>query len=242
MSELKYSDNRKEFIRAMNNAGMAVQEAGAMAINSVASVTAGRYKKALQSGRIKLRAPRYTLGAVRIFPAHAKHSKSGEYRKMSDINSIVGVLSRGAKGEHYLAIMEVGGVKRGSRMAGNRVSVPLLSARGGNEMSPVKKSSRLNEGVNQYQKQLRVAQNPRQQYAIFRALAKKGLANGLYQTDEAIFRVSGRKVQKVRTADKTAIRVKAIPLFGESVDKVSPSMIDKYFKYFCKKLLGDIGK
>jgi hypothetical protein len=69
------------------------------------------------------------------------------------------------------------------------------------------------------------------------AMAKRGLAVGLYQTDDAIFSVSKRKVRMVRKTDRKTIRVKAIPMFGDSVGFLNQSAMDRYFKYGAKKLL-----
>jgi len=235
---LQYSDNREAFEAALIRAGYSLQDAGVIAINKAADVTAVRYKSALSSGRIKLRAPTYTKGAVRILKAHAMHSDKKRMRKMENINAIVGVMARANGQEHYLATMEVGGEKKGSRKTGGKVAVPLLAARGGNDMKPIAPAYRVTTHTPvQLQDAARRAQNVRQQYAMMYAMAKRGLAVGLYQTDDAIFSVSKRKVRMVRKTDRKTIRVKAIPLFGESVGQINQDAMDRYFKYGAKKLL-----
>src|SRR5690554_8113607 len=86
--QVKYSNDIDEYKKKLNRAGIAIQEAGAIAINKAADIILQRYRATLKKKIKHMRNPKFTLGAAVIFKAHAKGSK-GTLRKMGDINAIV---------------------------------------------------------------------------------------------------------------------------------------------------------
>ena len=234
MSSTYYNDNFPQVLAKLQRAGIALQEAGAEAMTMGAKLIAVRYKKALR-GKTKLRNEKFTLGSVVVLQAKAYHSDKKTLRRMSDVNAIVGVKQlRG--GTHYLAAMEIGGKKKGAKAAGNKVAVPLVAAREGDDKKPIAGRYRLSKGVSQYQRQL-ATPNVRQQYAILYGLAKRGLKPGMYQSPDAIFHVTRKKVTIVRTANQETIQIEPRPLFEEAVKELTEAEIDKLWVIGAKKKL-----
>jgi hypothetical protein len=237
MSSQYYKDNMPELLGKLQRAGIALQEAGAEAMTMGAKIIAVRYKKALRE-KTKLRNEKFTLGSVVVLPARAYRSDKKTLRRMDDVNAITGVKQlRG--GTHYLAAMEIGGRKKGAKAAGNRVAVPLKAAREGDDKKPIAARFRLSKGVNQYQRQL-ATPNVRQQYALLYGLAKRGLKPGMYQSPDAIFHVTRKKVSIVRTADRESIQVKPAPLFEGAVKELTEAEIDKLWVIGARKKLAGL--
>jgi hypothetical protein len=241
MPQIDYKDNVDEWVKQLRIAGISLQEAGAEAINKAASVTAIRYKKSLRS-KTKLRNPKFTLGAVVILKAHAKRSSGKELRQMADINAIVGVKTLGERGEHYLSIMEIGGQKTGGKKTHNKPAIPMDTARGGNRNKPILPRYRLSKAEPQkISDQIRNAVNPRQEYAMMYSMARRGtIRPGAYQSDTAIYDVTRKRVTMVRKISDDAIQIKSRPLFGESVNHLDASAMDRFFIYAARKLLGKL--
>ncbi len=240
MSRSKYyEDNFPKVLAQLQRAGIALQEAGAEAMTMGAKIIAVRYKKSLRE-KTKLRNEKFTLGAIIVLQAKAYHSDKKTLRRMDNVNAIVGV--KQLRGDtHYLAAMEIGGKKKGAKSAGHRVPVPLGTAREGDQRKPVAAKYRLSKGVAQYQRQLGTP-NVRQQYALLYALAKRGLKPGLYQSPDAIFHVTRKKVTIVRYADRDAVQIKPSPLFEGAVKELTEAEIDRLWVIGAKKKLAGLDK
>jgi len=239
MSSQYYKDNFPEIIGKLQRAGIALQEAGAEAMTMGAKLIAVRYKKALR-GKTKLRNEKFTLGSVVVLQAKAYRSDKKTLRRMDDVNAIVGVKQlRG--GDHYLAAMEIGGKKKGAKGSGARVPVPLATAREGDQGKPVAARFRLSKTINQYQRQLGTP-NVRQQYALLYSLAKRGLKPGMYQSPDAIFHVTRKKVTTIRYADRDSVQIKPAPLFEGAVKELTEAEIDKLWIVGARKKLAELDK
>lgn len=145
---ITYTDNSKKMIRWLKrvHGGLAITSANTL--NEAASNVEKKYKKTLKM-KFKLRAAKFTLGAVMIFKATAKRT-SGEMRKISGINAIVGVRKmRGGK-EHYLAKQEFGDVSTGKSITKGKVPFPIVASRtAGESIKPIAGISRLKRNPTQ---------------------------------------------------------------------------------------------
>ena len=238
--QVKYSNNLDEYKKKLNRAGIAIQEVGAIAINKAADIILQRYKATLKKKIKHMRNPKFTLGAAVVFKAHAKGS-SGKLRKMSDINAIVGV-RRMRDGEHYLYLMEVGGTKDGNKNTQGKVQIPLLPARGGNINKSILPGLRLNKKKPEVLPAPRNAQNnPRAQYAMLYDMARRGVIQpGLYQTPDAVFKVTKRKVQMIRKLQDQSIKIKSVPMFGDSITIIDQNTMSRLFAYGAEKKLAEL--
>lgn len=235
MPGVKYSDNMMEYIGKLRKAGIAMEEAAAEAINKAADLVAIQYKRTLGQ-KVRLRNKKFTLGAIKVFKARASRS-SGELRKMDDINAIVGVMN--LRGEnHYLARMEEGGIKKGSKDTGGKAVIPMDTARRGDRMRPITSQYRMDKfKPQQIQDKLRKAKNPRQAYAMLYSMARRGMSPGAYQGPEAIHHVTQRKVTMIRRADKDTVQIKSNPLFEQATYKLRESDMDRFFVYAAERML-----
>lgn len=237
----KYTDNLPQFLKMLQSAGVALQYAGAEAINGGIKAMHKRYIRSLQT-KTRLRARAFTLKAVRIYLAHATRSDGTTLRKMSDINAKIGVpYMKGGK-EHYLTLMEVGGTKKGSSKTGNRVPIPLDPARGGNRSRPVISPFRIARAKPEQLKIPKsIAGNPRKVYAYIHSLQQRGkLTAKTVQTDEGIYSVKNKrnsKVSRIRSTKKRSLRVKPLPLFGQAVGGLDGNAMERFFTWAAKNEL-----
>jgi len=243
MSSQYYKDNFPAVLAQLQRAGIALQEAGAEAMTMGAKLVAVRYKKSLK-GKTKLRSEKFTLGSVVVLPARAFRSDKKTLRRMDDVNAIVGVKQlRG--GTHYLAAMEIGGKKKGAKSAGGKIATPFITARGGNDRTPVLPKYRVTRGITQYQDKFR-GMNPRQQMRALLEMARgKGasrIKQGLYQGTESIFYVQKGLVIKVRDARNSQATVKPKPLFEGAVKELTEAEVDKLWVIGAKKKIAELGK
>lgn len=241
MPEIKYSDNKDDFIAQLRRAGFDLQTAAVMAINNAAHKMTIYYQSLLKN-KTNLRAERFTLNAVKIYKATPRSSGKGKpLRKLENINAIVGIGELRGK-EHYLAKMEEGGQKKGGVKTGGRVPIPMDTARGGDRKAPILNINRLlRKTPSQFQNQLSKAKNPRQQYAILYSMARSGkIKAGMYQSENAIYAVTKDKVIMVRKTEDSTILVKSRPLFAQMSKHVTPDLMDKYFINAAKQLLSDL--
>jgi len=241
-SGLKFETNVDEVIKQLKRAGIAIQEAGADAMNMGAAHIAGKYKKDLKNKK-RLRNEKFSLGSVLILKAHALRSDKTTLRKMEDINAIVGIRQL-RNGMHYLATMELGGKKPGNSKTGKKVPIPLTASRqSANINKPVAGKFRLSGStqVNQYQGVLRHASNARQQYAILHSLSRSGkIAPGMYQSDDAIYSVTKKQVVLIRRV-KDSVTVKPAPLFEGATGTITQAQLDRFFIISANKKIRALG-
>lgn len=241
MVSIKYEDNVDKVIAQLKQAGIAIQDAGADALNMGAHQIQGRYKKDLKNKK-RLRNERFTLGGIMLFKARAMRSDKKTLRKMEDINAVVGVRQL-RNGTHYLATMEVGGQKPGNSKTGKKVPIPMATARGGNINKAISPKYRLSKSatVTQYQGVLRSAGNARQQYAILHSLSGSGkIKPGMYQSDDAVYSVTKKEVVMVRRI-KDSVTVKPAPLFESATMTISQGSMDRYFVISANKRIRELG-
>lgn len=237
--KIVYEDNIKEYIDQLNRAGIAIQEAGAEALNKAGKFIISRYGKNLQK-KTRLRQRNFTLGSTILLQAHAKHSDKKRLRELKDVNAIAGVRAMANGKEHYLAAMELGIDRKGSAKTGGKVPIPLYPARGGNVEKVVQSKHRLTK-TRPMQLDLKKTANARQQYAILRSMAKRGdIAKGSYQTEDGIYYVSKTEVVKTRKTDQDTVKVKSLPLFSDAVYLLDENTMNRFFVYACKMLLSHL--
>jgi hypothetical protein len=101
-----------------------------------------------------------------------------------------------------------------------KVQIPLLPARGGNINKSILPGLRLNKKKPEVISAPRSAQNnPRAQYAMLYDMARRGVIQpGLYQTPDAVFKVTKRKVQMIRKLQDQSIKIKSVPMEESSMD------------------------
>jgi hypothetical protein len=235
---INYSDNSNEYVKQLRIAGIAIQQAGAETVNIAAENITKEYKRLLKKN-VRMRNEKFTLGSVRTWKAKANSGKS--LRPLRDVNAIVGVMSL-RDAEHYLARMEEGGVKKGDKRTIGKASIPMDTARGGERGKAILSRYRLDkhEPIDIRDK-LRAAINPRQQYAMMYSMAKRGqLSAGVYQSDDAIYSVTPKKVVMLRRADKDTVEIKAQPLFTRAVVGITREKMDAIFVYAARKMLRNL--
>lgn len=234
--QIEYTDNIEELVRQLRRAGVSLQAASAETINAGANFVTVRYKNNLKR-EFEIR-NKFTLGAVKLYKAHGVR-RSGELRKMRDINALVGVRKLKGGREHYLKKQEEGGTVRGMRKTGGKVPVPLNKARtSGRDDKPIASRYRINKANIRDRGDLR-GMSPRKQYGAMRAMARrKAIPRGtLIQTDLGIFAPGKRKIKRVRSTEKRRIRLKKTPVFQKSVDALSVELMLSYFKKSARKLV-----
>jgi hypothetical protein len=237
--KIVYEDNIRDYINQLNRAGIAIQEAGAEALNKAGKFIIVQYGRQLQK-KTRLRQKKFTLGATVLLQAHAKHSDKKRLRELKDVNAIAGVRSFSNGKEHYLAAMELGIDRKGSAKTGGKVPIPLYPARGGNIERTVETKHRLTK-TRPIPLDMRKSANARQQYAILRSMAKRGdITKGTYQTEDGIYAVSKNEVTKTRKADQETVKVKSLPLFSESVYQLDENTMNRFFIFACKMLLSHL--
>lgn len=250
---LQYRDNLPDLLKQLSRAGITLQEAGARTLTVGAKWIALKYKAKLPQ-TFRLRAPKFTLGSVRVFEAHARRS-SGELRELRDINAQVGVINMKGGRIHYLAKQETGGSVKGMRKTAGRVPIPLVAARQGGRISaPVAARYRIDKANIIQLKKLHGLPTPRQ-YAAMRDMMLQGKLDpkNLYQTDQGIFSISrkgstgyskGAKLKKfitmVRDAKETTVHIKAQPVFREAVGTLTEARMIQAFQSSAKNLLQNL--
>jgi len=234
----EYTDNVKDLNKQLSQAGIALQEAGAEAINQGAMIIAARYKRNIRAKAKHVRNAKFTLGSIVVLQAHARRSDGTTLREAKDINAITGVKQLNG-GEHYLAKREAGGTKRGNSKTGGRVPIPLRGARGGNEAKPILPAYRLTKSTPiQMQSQLRNATDARAQIEILRGMVRKGqIQPGMYQSKDSIWKVTKNKVTRLRDTSKESVTVPKRPLFETSVGELEPGKMETFYVAAAKRLI-----
>jgi hypothetical protein len=240
VAAFEYSDNFLEIVKQLKRAGVALQQAAADTINIGAAFIKGKYVAGLQH-TFRIRAPRFTLGAIKIQTANAKRS-SGELRKLTGVNARIGVpMMRGGR-EHYLARQESGGTVRGNRKTGGRVPIPLVAARQSTSIDkPVAAQYRIGKSQTTWAvtEALRGITNPRQLYGAMLDRARRGEIDPkkLYMTQFGIFRVTKKAVIMLRNTEETSVTIRARPVFRTAVDSLTSGRMETLFVISAKKLI-----
>lgn len=236
MPGIKYDDNVMEYIGKLRKSGIAMEQAAAEAINKAADLVAIQYRRTL-SQKVRLRNKKFTLGAIKVFKARASKS-SGQLRKMDDLNAVVGVLNlRGD--DHYLARMEEGGVKKGSKDTGGKAVIPMDTARNGDRMKPI--VNRFRMSVNkpiQIQDLMKRTREIKQSYyaQLYSMVGRGDIQPGIYQGPRGIYHVTKKKVTMIRKS-KDSVRIKSNPLFEQATYKLREMDMDRFFIYAAEKML-----
>lgn len=230
-----------DWTRKLRRAGVAMQDAAAEACTMAARLVADRYRTRIRTQTIMMRNEKFTLRAITVYPARGV-KKGGELRPMTGINAVVGVRKIGDR-EHYLAMLEVGADKRNPE----GVAIPVDSARGGVRRNPVIGAMRLKGGGYGTVIDLtRLASNPRQQFAVMNSMARRGkLAGGRYYavdhgTKKWLYKVVGKRAMIVRDISEEIVKIKANPMFEESVREVTSGDMETYFMRAAMILLGSL--
>ena len=247
-----------DWTRKLRTAGFAIQEAGAEACTMAAQYVASQYRLALRTKTIMMRNEPFTMKAIIVYPAKARHG-SGQLRPMENINAIVGVRKNGQK-EHYLALLEVGADKKGIPQLGGAVPIPLDSARQGESRAAVVAGAqRLVTGRYQYGGAIdlsRFAGNPRQQFAIMNSMARRGKLwitgqknkqigkHAYYAVDNGdkkwLYKITGKKATIVRDLSESLVNIPKNPMFGESIDDLNQRDMELFFISAAEELMGKL--
>lgn len=255
---IKLNLKTKQFIRKLGRRGNALQQVAAETVNDEAEGLDINYKRRLQRKQ-RLRARKFTLGAVKIFKANPVR-RSGEPRQLYDINAIVGIRKMKGGKKHYLAKLEEGRVQRGHSKTKGRVPIPLTAARTSRNVNkPISSPNRLTKGETQV---LRVGskifglpndrfKNPRQRFAILYRYFRTGssgltgdLRKPFFFVDNknklGIFKFIAGRARKLRNLEETSVKTRKRPNFRDSVNTITPERIQKTFNRKAQRKLSGI--
>lgn len=254
---IKLNLETNQFIRKLGRRGNALQQVAAETVNDEAEGLDINYKRRLQRKQ-RLRARKFTLGAVKTFKANPIRS-SGEPRPLHDINAIVGIRKMKGGKKHYLAKLEEGRIQRGHSKTRGRVPIPLTAARTSRNVNkPISSPNRLMKGETQV---LRAGskifgllndrfKNPRQRFAILYRYFRTGssgltgdLRKPFFFSDNSnrlgIFKFISGRARKLRNLEETSVKTRKRPNFRDSVNTITPERIQKTFNRKAqRKLLG----
>ena len=241
--ELKYTADIQGWIGKLRRAGFALQEAGAEACTMAARHIADKYQIEMKNSITTMRNKSFTLRAVVVYPAKGVSKSTGKLRPVNDINAVVGVKKIGDK-DHYLAMLEIGKDKT----AQGGVAIPLDSARtGGMREKTVASNMRMKGSRTSGAVDLsRFAGNPRKQFAIMSAMARRGElgSGGYYAVDHGdkkwLYKIQGKKTRIVRDISKDLVKIQANPMFARSVNDIASAGIDSYFVRAAMILVGSL--
>ena len=255
---IKLDLETKKNIRKLGRRAGKLQEVAADTINQEAQALDTNYKRRLKRNQ-RLRAPRFTLGSIKIFKATAVR-RSGEPRQLGKINAILGIRRMKGGKKHYLAKLEEGRTQRGNSRTKNRVPIPLTSARTSRNINkPISSPNRLTKGTTQT---LRAGskifglpndrfKNPRQRFAILYRYFRTGssgltgdLRKPFFFTDNSnnlgIFKFISGRARKIRNLENTSVKTRKRPNFRKSVDTITPERIQKTFNRKAQRKLAGI--
>lgn len=255
---IKLNLETKRFIRKLGRRGNALQIVAAEIVNDEAEGLSTNYKRRLIRKQ-RLRNRDFTLGGIKIDKSKPIR-RSGEPRKLHDINSIVGVRKMKKGKQHYLAKLEEGRTQRGNPRTRGKVPIPLTASRTSQNINkPILSTNRLIKGKTQV---LRAGgkrfgfpndrfKNPRQRFAIlynYKRQKGQGLTGDLkkpfFFTDNknnlGIFKFISGRAKKIRNLEDTTVKTRARPNFRQSVDTITPGRMQKTFNRKAQRKLSGI--
>ena len=254
---LTYKDNVKEVNKQLSQAGIALQEAGAEAINRAAYFVLAKYRLELREKTNYLRNRTFTLNSIRVYTAHARRSDGKTLRQMEDINAKVGIPQMSGGREHYLALLEVGAKKKGIPGLNNRVAIPLDTARGGDRSKAVQGVYRLVKN-SRYKGEIDLskwASNRDQQYAIMQSMNRRGKLYTINKKQEIsrhgywmvnygggksyLFSVGKKEAKMVRDTSYSSPRAVKKPMFQSSLKDINQERLMKYYLDEAKRLIDE---
>ena len=250
---IQIKSNAKDYIKHLKKKHGALAIVSADTVNTAAKVVEKKYKRELEDFTLR---NKFTKKSVKILKSKAQSKRTGEFRPIKDINSIVGVRKMKGGKQHYLSKQEEGDRVRGTGKTRGGVPIPLDIARsGGSHRKPIKTALRLqNTGAIQT---LKVGSDPlgipgskfneKQSWAIFHKYSgtskRNRNANNRYgwKLDKpffftalskglGIFKIMGKKVSMIRTLEEKTVTIRARHKFQKSVDKLTPGMMNAIFK------------
>jgi hypothetical protein len=234
--KVKYTDNLEEYKKQLARAGISIQTAGVEAINNAAYNLYAEYRRRLIA-ETALKSRAFTLAAPRVFPA--RHPVKGKApRKLADINAKLIVPKMKGDKEHYLYQLETGAERTGDPRVGNRVPIPLDTARTG--------GSRASIVAGQYQMQKQFAYGgaidlsiysgeKARQGAILNDMGRRGkIAKNTYYTIDMgdakyLARITGKKVSLLRNMNETRTKTPPEPMFEETTKTMTQAQMDYWF-------------
>jgi hypothetical protein len=173
---LKIKSNIDDYIKMLKKTHSGLPVVSSDTVNTAGKVVERRYKKSLDSFKLR---NKFTKGAILLVKSKPKRG-SGDFRKIRDINSIVGVRKMKGGKDHYLKDQEEGNIKTGHPKTDSIPAMPLDTGRTGkSRMKPVRGPLRLQKSEGP--QKLKVAGDPlgmpgtpftnRQSWAIFHKYA-----------------------------------------------------------------------
>lgn len=257
---LQYRDNTKQYIKMLKKKHGALAIVGSHTCNEAAEKIKKEYDKELDKFIIR---NKFTKGAVKLQKSSPQR-KSGEFRKLTGINSKVGVRKLKGGKEHYLLLQEEGGTKRGVSQTSGKVPIPIdvTARKGGTKRGVIKGALQLQRagGI----QTLRLAGqsfglpndrfNIRQRWAIlhkYTGTSRQGRTINRYGWDLkkqfyftgmrrgfGIFKVQGKnRIHMIRSLAKSSVRIGARHGFQRSVAKLSQADMDRMFIQSAKRYL-----
>ena len=161
---------------------------------------------------------------------------------MSDINAQVG------EGQAECATVniiytswKVGGTKDGNKDTQGKVQVPLLPGtwRQHKQINPWARLYASTKKARSNYRPTKRTKQPTRTICQCSTIWHGGgvIQPGLYQTPDAVFKVTKRKVQMIRKLQDQSIKIKAVPMFGDSITVIDQNTMSRLFAYGAEKNL-----
>lgn len=257
MPRITVKDNTKQYIKMLKKKHGALAVVSADTVNTAAKVVEKKYKRELESFTLR---NKFTKGSVKTLKSKSQSKRTGEFRPIKDINSIVGVKKMKGGKQHYLSKQEEGDRVRGTGKTKGSVPIPLDIARtAGSHGKPIKSALRLqNAGTIQTLRMKGdtlgvpgskfMGQGGAQSWAIFHKYAgtskrNRSGANNRYGWNLnkpffftgmvrglGIFKIIRKRARMIRTLEEKSVKIRATNKFQKTVDKITPGMMNTIFK------------
>jgi hypothetical protein len=258
MPRLIYKDTTDKYIKDLEKVHGGLAVVSSRTVNTGAKFVDRKYKRSLN--KFNLRAERFTKGAVKKNLSKPQRSKGG-FRKIRDINAIVGVKKMKGGKEHYLSKQETGDRNRGNVKTKGRTALPMDAARtsGSNRKKVAGRFRIQNVSSIQTLKIGGLGRGPardfgmrgdgfsdNQRWAILNKykaanpygwdLKKQFYFRGMNRGD-GVFVVKGSKIKMTRQLGGSSVKVKARHKFRTEFNGLTPKKMELIFKREAEKEL-----
>lgn len=263
MPTIKVKSNAKDYIKLLKKTHGALPIVSAETVNTAGKFVKLRYQKELDQFTLR---NKFTRGSVATLLSKAKSKRTGDFRRIRDINAIVGVRKLKGGKDHYLLDQEEGGRKRGTGKTKGFVAMPMDTGRTSKRhRKPIKSALRLQKtpSIQTLKAGGDVIGLPgskfgdRQSWAIFHKysgtsksgvdghnrygwdLAKQFFFKGIRQglSQIGVFKKEGKSTTMTRSLGGKTVRVRARHKFAKAVSKLTPRMMEIIFNRESKKFL-----
>jgi hypothetical protein len=240
---LQYHDNTKTYIKMLERKHGAIAIVGSHTVNEAAEQIIKDYYKKLEKNFIIRN--KYTKNSIKLYKSNPVR-KSGEFRKLTSINTKIKIRKMKGGKDHYLKLQEEGGIKKGTTLTLNKVAYPNLRSRTSNNLyKPIGGRYRIysqlfdqpNVGGKKFGYNDKFS--PHQRYAIGQKYAppsKMFIMKTTYGL--SIFAKQHGQIQQVRDLKRTTIKIKATHYLEKSMKNFDSNKMDRLFIKNTKKYLG----